>query len=78
MCPALQITLDSSHLADSVCYADVQVDKTDTSDSTVRNKPPVWPTVRVLLKTVVCVYGYVTYSVMYLQLKGQDTQTDCY
>lgn len=51
-CPALQITAHSSHLGDSVYYAEIQVNQIDTSDSTMENKPPVWPTVRVVLKNI--------------------------
>lgn len=46
--PALQITADSSHLEDSVCCGEIQVNKIDTSESTMRDKPPVWPTVRLV------------------------------
>lgn len=47
--PALQITADSSHLEDSVCCGEIQVNKIDTSESTMRDEPPVWPTVRLVL-----------------------------
>lgn len=47
--PVFQITADSSHLEDSVCCGEIQVNKIDTSESTMRNKPPVWPTVRLVL-----------------------------
>lgn len=47
--PALQITADSSHLGDSVCCGEIQVNKIDTSDSTFSTKPPVWPTVSLVL-----------------------------
>lgn len=40
------MTTDTSHLGDSVCYAEIQVNKMDISESTMGNKPPVWPTVR--------------------------------
>lgn len=44
-CPALQITTNSSHLGDSVFYAEIQVNKCDAGDLTMGNKAPVWPTV---------------------------------
>lgn len=47
--PALQITADSSHMEDSVCCGEIQVNKIDTSESTMSDKPPVWPTVRLVL-----------------------------
>ncbi|XP_030299440.1 uncharacterized protein LOC115597555 isoform X6 [Sparus aurata] len=40
-----QMTTDTSHLGDSVCYAEIQVNKMDISESTMGNKPPVWPTI---------------------------------
>lgn len=40
------MAVDSSHLGDSVCYGEIQVNKIDTSGPT---KPPVWPTVRLVL-----------------------------
>lgn len=46
----IQVTSETSHLSDSVCFAEVQVNKVDTSDSAVGNKPPVWPTVSVILR----------------------------
>ncbi|XP_078134258.1 uncharacterized protein LOC144535595 [Sander vitreus] len=62
-CPALQITLNSSHLGDSVCYADIQVNKTDTSDSTMGNdKPLVWPTDKTPRWRVIRKMGHLTWS----------------
>ncbi|KAM6917414.1 uncharacterized protein PEZ65_013253 [Lycodopsis pacificus] len=58
-----EITLDSSHLADSVCYADVQVDKTDTSDST--DKTP--------RRTVISKRGRLTWSTEDMDSVTQDT-----
>lgn len=49
----IQVTSETSHLSDrsdSVCFAEVQVNKVNTSDSAVGNKPPVWPTVSVILR----------------------------
>ncbi|XP_077395658.1 uncharacterized protein LOC144031969 isoform X2 [Festucalex cinctus] len=40
------VTLNSSQLADSVCYGAIQVDKVDTSTSATGSKPSLWPTVR--------------------------------
>ena len=58
-CPGLQITPNSSQLCDSVSFAEIQVNKIDTSASTVDNKPTAWPTVRSTLVTV-CYRPHVT------------------
>ncbi|KAF7665809.1 hypothetical protein LDENG_00130520 [Lucifuga dentata] len=47
------ITPNSSHLGESVCYAGLQADKTQTHDSTVGSKPPVWPTDETPRRTVI-------------------------
>lgn len=47
-CDAFQITADSSHLVDD-SYAEIQVNKVDTSDATIGNKP--WPTVTAVQNT---------------------------
>ncbi|XP_031134579.1 rab9 effector protein with kelch motifs isoform X1 [Sander lucioperca] len=55
------ITLNSSHLGDS--YADIQVNKTDTSDSTMgNNKPLVWPTDKTPRWRVIHKIGHLTWS----------------
>ncbi|XP_030299441.1 uncharacterized protein LOC115597555 isoform X7 [Sparus aurata] len=59
---ALQITTDTSHLGDSVCYAEIHVDKMDTSESTMGNKPPVWPTHKTPRRTVIGKRGHLTWS----------------
>ncbi|XP_018545689.2 rab9 effector protein with kelch motifs [Lates calcarifer] len=56
------ITPNSSHLGDSVCFAEIQVNKIDTSDSTVGNKPPVWPTDKTPRRTVISKRGHLTWS----------------
>ncbi|XP_037652330.1 acyl-CoA-binding domain-containing protein 4 isoform X1 [Sebastes umbrosus] len=57
------ITPNSSHLGDSVCFADIQVNKIDTSDSTMgNNKPPVWPTDKTPRRTVISKRGRLTWS----------------
>nr|XP_046268679.1 acyl-CoA-binding domain-containing protein 5 isoform X2 [Scatophagus argus] len=56
------ITANSSHLGDSVCYAEIQVNKIDTSDSTMGNKPPVWPTDKTPRRTVISKRGHLTWS----------------
>lgn len=48
-CPVLQMAPNTSHLGDSVCFGEIQVNKIDTSDSVVGNKPTVWPRVRSML-----------------------------
>nr|XP_020446702.1 uncharacterized protein LOC109955158 isoform X2 [Monopterus albus] len=40
---SLQITPNISHLGDSVCYAEIQVNKIDTSDFRVGDKAQAWP-----------------------------------
>lgn len=50
-CDAFQITADSSHLVDD-SYTEIQVNKVDTSDATIGNKPPVWPTVTAVQNTI--------------------------
>lgn len=50
-CNAFQITADSSHLVDD-SYAEIQVNKVDTSDATLGNKPSVWPMVTAVQNTL--------------------------
>ncbi|XP_041809693.1 acyl-CoA-binding domain-containing protein 4 isoform X2 [Chelmon rostratus] len=56
------ITPNSSHLGDSVCYAEVQVNKIDTSESSMRNKVAVWPTDKTPRRTVISKRGHLTWS----------------
>ncbi|XP_059209254.1 uncharacterized protein zgc:163014 [Centropristis striata] len=56
------ITSNTSHLGDSVCYADIQVNKIDTSHSIMGNKPPVWPTDKTPRRTVISKRGHLTWS----------------
>ncbi|XP_051249893.1 uncharacterized protein zgc:163014 [Dicentrarchus labrax] len=56
------ITTNSMHLGDSVCYAEIQVNRIDTSDSTMRNKPVVWPTDKTPRRTVISKRGHLTWS----------------
>ncbi|XP_034381161.1 tip elongation aberrant protein 1 isoform X1 [Cyclopterus lumpus] len=56
------ITPNSSHLGDSVCDADVQVNRLDTSDCTTGKKPPVWPTDKTPRRTVISKRGRLTWS----------------
>ncbi|XP_030299442.1 uncharacterized protein LOC115597555 isoform X8 [Sparus aurata] len=57
-----QMTTDTSHLGDSVCYAEIQVNKMDISESTMGNKPPVWPTHKTPRRTVIGKRGHLTWS----------------
>ncbi|KAM3594571.1 uncharacterized protein V6R79_009857 [Siganus canaliculatus] len=54
------ITASSSHLGD-ISYAEIQVNKVDTSDSTLENKP-VWPTDKTPRRTVISKRGHLTWS----------------
>ncbi|XP_067469948.1 rab9 effector protein with kelch motifs [Thunnus thynnus] len=56
------ITPNSSHMGDSVCYAEIQVNKIDTSDSVVGVKPSVWPTDKTPRRTVISKRGHLTWS----------------
>ncbi|XP_039992656.1 acyl-CoA-binding domain-containing protein 6 isoform X2 [Xiphias gladius] len=56
------ITPNSSQLGDSVCFAEIQVNKIDTSDSTVGYKPPVWPTDKTPRWTVIGKRDHLTWS----------------
>ncbi|KAM8737127.1 kelch domain-containing protein 2 isoform 2-T2 [Acanthopagrus schlegelii] len=56
------ITTDTSHLGDSVCYAEIQVNKIHTSETTMGNKPPVWPTHKTPRRTVISKRGHLTWS----------------
>ncbi|XP_073340570.1 uncharacterized protein [Pagrus major] len=56
------MTTNASHLGDSVCYAEIQVNKIDASDSTMGNKPPVWPTHKTPRRTVISKRGHLTWS----------------
>ncbi|KAM4542799.1 uncharacterized protein PAE49_019300 [Odontesthes bonariensis] len=53
------ITPNSSSLGDSVCYAEIQVNKVDTSDSP---HPAAWPTVKTPRRTVISGRGRLTWS----------------
>lgn len=44
------MTPNSSHLGDSLCCAEIQVNRIDTTGSAVENKPQVWPMVRLVLQ----------------------------
>uniref|UniRef100_A0AAQ4QRF3 Zgc:163014 n=1 Tax=Gasterosteus aculeatus aculeatus TaxID=481459 RepID=A0AAQ4QRF3_GASAC len=55
-------TPNSSHFGDSVCDADIQVDKIDTSDPTMGKKTPVWPTDKTPRRTVISKRGRLTWS----------------
>uniref|UniRef100_UPI003AAF8A55 uncharacterized protein n=1 Tax=Centroberyx gerrardi TaxID=166262 RepID=UPI003AAF8A55 len=57
-----EITPNSSHCGDSVCYAELQADKTETHNSTLENKPPVWPTDKTPRRTVIGKRGHLTWS----------------
>ncbi|XP_010732194.2 acyl-CoA-binding domain-containing protein 4 isoform X1 [Larimichthys crocea] len=56
------ITTNSSQLGDSVCFAEIQVNKIDTTDYTVENRPPVWPTNKTPRRTVISKRGHLTWS----------------
>nr|XP_019940457.1 PREDICTED: uncharacterized protein LOC109628035 isoform X2 [Paralichthys olivaceus] len=56
------ITLNSSQLCDSVSFAEIQVNKIDTSVSTVGNKPTAWPTEKTPRRTVISKRGHMTWS----------------
>ncbi|XP_030575362.1 acyl-CoA-binding domain-containing protein 4 [Archocentrus centrarchus] len=56
------ITSEMSHLGDSMCFAEIQVNKVDTSDSAVENKPPVWPTEKTPRRTVISRRGQLRWS----------------
>lgn len=59
------VTSETSHLSDrsdSVCFAEIQVNKVDTSDSAVGNKPPVWPTKKTPRRTVISRRGQLRWS----------------
>lgn len=78
----IQVTSETSHLSDrsdSVCFAEIQVNKVDTSDSTVGNKPPVWPTVSVILRRMLVSAcegsNWRRSAVRSVWLEGKDTQT---
>ncbi|XP_053191135.1 uncharacterized protein zgc:163014 [Scomber japonicus] len=57
-----EITPNSSHFGDSVCYAEIQVNKIDTSDSVWGAKPSVWPTDKTPRRTVISRRGHLTWS----------------
>ncbi|XP_047467047.1 acyl-CoA-binding domain-containing protein 5 [Mugil cephalus] len=56
------ITSNVSHLGESVCCAEIQVNKIDTTDSAVANKPSVWPTEKTPRRTVISKRGHLTWS----------------
>ncbi|XP_038584213.1 acyl-CoA-binding domain-containing protein 5 [Micropterus salmoides] len=56
------ITTNSSHLGDSVFYAEIQVNKCDAGDLTMGNKAPVWPTEKTPRRTVISKRGHLTWS----------------
>ncbi|TWW72148.1 rab9 effector protein with kelch motifs [Takifugu flavidus] len=66
-----RITADSSHLEDSVCCGEIQVNKIDTSESTMRDKPPVWPTEKTPRRTVIS-RGRLTWSSEDMDSLGED------
>ncbi|KAM9708946.1 uncharacterized protein ACNS7B_001078 isoform 1-T1 [Menidia menidia] len=53
------MTPDSSHLGESVCYAEIQVNKIDTSDSPHQS---AWPTEKTPRRTVISRRGLLTWS----------------
>ncbi|KAG7238567.1 hypothetical protein INR49_030840 [Caranx melampygus] len=56
------MTPNTSHLGDSVCFGEIQVNKIDTSDSTVGNKPTVWSRERTPRPTVINKRDHLTWS----------------
>ncbi|XP_035024669.2 acyl-CoA-binding domain-containing protein 4 [Hippoglossus stenolepis] len=56
------ITPNSSQLSDSVSFAEIQVNKIDTSAITVGNKPTAWPTEKTPRRTVISKRGHMTWS----------------
>ncbi|AWP16569.1 putative acyl-CoA-binding domain-containing protein 4-like [Scophthalmus maximus] len=56
------ITPNSSQLGDSVCFAEIQVNKIDTSASTVGNKLTAWPTDKTPRRTLISKRGHLTWS----------------
>ncbi|XP_058471663.1 uncharacterized protein zgc:163014 isoform X1 [Solea solea] len=56
------ITPNSSQLSDSVSFAEIQVNKIDTSSSAVGNKPSAWPTDKTPRRTVISKRGHLTWS----------------
>uniref|UniRef100_A0A665UW88 Zgc:163014 n=2 Tax=Echeneis naucrates TaxID=173247 RepID=A0A665UW88_ECHNA len=64
---------NSSPLADSVCFAEIQVNKIDTSDSTLGNKPAAWPTDKTPRWTVIGKRGHLTWSPEDMDSPTEDT-----
>ncbi|RVE57156.1 hypothetical protein OJAV_G00213600 [Oryzias javanicus] len=62
------ISPDSSHLGDSVSFAEIQVNKTDSCDSAY---PSVWPTEKTPRRTVISGRGCLTWS---CEGKNGDTE----
>ncbi|XP_035813972.1 rab9 effector protein with kelch motifs isoform X2 [Amphiprion ocellaris] len=67
------ITSQSSQLADSVCYAEIQVNKIDTSGSAAGKKPPLWPTDKTPRRTVISKRGRLTWSSEDMDSLTEDT-----
>ncbi|XP_051942582.1 uncharacterized protein zgc:163014 isoform X1 [Hippocampus zosterae] len=55
-------TLNSSQLANSVCYGDIQANKVETSTSAMESKLSLWPTDETPKRTVIGKRGRVTWS----------------
>ncbi|KAK5857340.1 hypothetical protein PBY51_010592 [Eleginops maclovinus] len=68
------MTTNSSQLVDSVCYdADVQVNRIDTSESTIEDKPSVWPTDKTPRWTLISKRGRLTWSAEDVESVAEDT-----
>ncbi|KAM6912514.1 uncharacterized protein FYW49_011015 isoform 2-T2 [Xenentodon cancila] len=65
------ITSSSSHLGESVCFAEIQVNKIDTSDS---SRPAVWPTDKTPRRTVIGRRGCLTWSSEDVDSVTEDTK----
>ncbi|XP_029316730.1 acyl-CoA-binding domain-containing protein 4 isoform X2 [Cottoperca gobio] len=67
-----EITTNSSQLGDSVCSADIQVNRIDTSESAMENKLRVWPTDKTPRRTVISKRGRLTWSADDMDSPAED------
>uniref|UniRef100_A0A8C6T1N4 Zgc:163014 n=1 Tax=Neogobius melanostomus TaxID=47308 RepID=A0A8C6T1N4_9GOBI len=56
------MTRNCAQLGDSVCYGEIQVNKIDTSDCNLTNRPPAWPTDKTPRRTIICKRGRLAWS----------------
>ncbi|XP_041668656.1 protein GLUTELIN PRECURSOR ACCUMULATION 3 isoform X2 [Cheilinus undulatus] len=66
------ITAEVSHLGESVSCAEIQVNKIDSSVSTMGNKARVWPTEKTPRRTVIGKRGHLTWSLEDLDSLSED------